>query len=109
MKADSEGIVLVGRDRSEVFAGHIHSIEHHEVTSPRIDFLHAEHKYVTTDDLYGDGHPPDSFVAAALAKRATKGSGWLDYARAVTQAAAAPPAPTEKPDPFAEAARKEKK
>lgn len=87
MKSDAEGVTLVGRERSELFAGHIHSIEHHEVTSPRLDFMYAEHKYVTTDDLYGDGHPPDSFVAAALAKRATRGSGWLDYARSVTAAA----------------------
>jgi hypothetical protein len=69
-KCGAEGVVLRGRERDELFAGHIQSIEHGERTAPRIDFAYGEHKYVTNDDLYGAGHPPDSFVAGALARRA---------------------------------------
>jgi hypothetical protein len=35
--------------------------------APMIRYMHQEHLYCAVDDLYGRGHPPDSFVAAALA------------------------------------------
>lgn len=81
LKCDAEAVILVGRERTEVFAGHIQSIEHDEVRSPRIDFLYGEHKYVTSDDLYGAGHPPDSFVACALARRASENGGFFNYVK----------------------------
>jgi hypothetical protein len=72
LKNDATGIVLRGRDRDELFSGYIQAIEHGEVDAPMIDWAYREHKLVTTDDLYGGGHPPDSFVAGALAYAAAK-------------------------------------
>ena len=43
-----------------------------EIVCPRIDVLYTEHKYCGEDDLFGNGHPPDSVVALALAYHALK-------------------------------------
>lgn len=60
--------VMVGRAREECFNDYIAAIEARELTGPRVEFAHSEHKYVTAEDLYtSKGHPPDSFVAGALA------------------------------------------
>jgi hypothetical protein len=76
----AEAVILVGRVRTEVFADHIQSIEHNERRAPRVEFALSEHKYVSNDDLYGAGHPPDSFVAAALCHyAATKGGGFFGF------------------------------
>lgn len=61
------GLWLAGQLRSQVFNDYIHAIEHGWVTSPFIDYMESEHRYVSVDDLSGDGHPPDSFVAGAVA------------------------------------------
>jgi hypothetical protein len=80
IKCNAEGVILVGRARTEIFAEHIQSIEHGERKAPRVDFAYSEHKYVTNDDLYGAGHPPDSFVAGALCRHAaTKGGGFFQF------------------------------
>jgi hypothetical protein len=50
-----------------VFTEYIAGIEQYGIRSPRIQFPYSEHKYVTHKDLYGSGHPPDSFIAGALA------------------------------------------
>lgn len=59
--------VLRGRERETVFTEYIAGIEQNGIRSPRVQFSYAEHKYVTIKDLYGSGHPPDSFIAGALA------------------------------------------
>lgn len=64
-------VQMVGRDRAELFSEYIAGIERHEITSPRIDWMHKEHRYCRRDDLFKTGgHPPDSFVAGAMAYRA---------------------------------------
>jgi hypothetical protein len=80
LTCDAEGVILVGRTRTEVFADHVQSIEHHERSAARVEFAYSEHKYVTNDDLYGAGHPPDSFVAGALCRyAANKGGGFFGF------------------------------
>jgi hypothetical protein len=59
--------VLRGREREALFTEYIAGIEQNGMRCPRIDFAHNEHKYVTQNDLFGSGHPPDSFIAGALA------------------------------------------
>jgi hypothetical protein len=82
LTCDATGIILAGRDRNEIFAAHIQSIEHGERSAPRIEFAYGQHKYVVNDDLYGAGHPPDTFVAGALCHHAgSHGGGFADYLR----------------------------
>jgi hypothetical protein len=38
-----------------------------ELEGPFIRTTEAEHRYLTKDEVCGSGHPPDSFVAMALA------------------------------------------
>jgi hypothetical protein len=58
---------LVGRTRSDLFANYINEIERGALVAPRIRFMYQEHLYCRVGDLYGAGHPPDSFVSSALA------------------------------------------
>lgn len=67
LTTEAQDVTLVGRTRADIFSNYIKAIESGEIESPRIDFAHREHKFVSRDDLYGSGHPPDSFVAGALA------------------------------------------
>ena len=60
-------VVLRGRERETVFTEYIAGIEQYGLRCPRVQFCYSEHKYVTQKDLYGSGHPPDSFIAGALA------------------------------------------
>ena len=59
--------VLRGREREATFTEYIAGIEQDAMRCPRIDYAHNEHKYVTQKDLFGAGHPPDTFIAGALA------------------------------------------
>lgn len=63
----AQDVTLVGRLRADLFSNYIKRIENGELEAPRIDFAYSEHKFVSRDDLYGSGHPPDSFVAGAVA------------------------------------------
>lgn len=63
-------VELRGVFRTNLFADYIAAIENGWMRSPRIQSFHAEHLYVTWDDLHGKGHPPDSFIAGALAYHA---------------------------------------
>lgn len=67
---EAEPVILVGQTRGDVFTQYIAAIEHGAIESPKIRYCEAEHRYCTNDDLKGSGHPPDSFVAGALAYRA---------------------------------------
>lgn len=59
------------KERRAMFADYIAGIERKEYRAARVEFAYGEHKYVRTLDLYSsEGHPPDSFVAAALARHA---------------------------------------
>lgn len=60
-------IVLRGREREATFTEYIAGIEQLGLRSPRIEYAYNEHKYVTQKDLFGAGHPPDTFIAGALA------------------------------------------
>ena len=66
---DAEGFQMVGRARQEMFTDYIVAIEQGKIVCPRVKFMYNEHKYCTTKDLYGSGHPPDSVVAGAIAWR----------------------------------------
>jgi hypothetical protein len=61
------GVQLVGRTRSDLFSNYISAIERGSLVAPRIQFMYKEHLYCRVGDLYGAGHPPDSFVSGALA------------------------------------------
>lgn len=68
--ADAEGVKLRGQARTDLFSSYITAIENESIVSPFIKYAEGEHRYATNDDLYGAGHPPDSFVAGALAFKA---------------------------------------
>lgn len=68
LSVEATGIIMVGRRREDMFSDYIAAIERGHFVSPRIEFMHKEHLYVTLEDLYKPaGHPPDTFVAGALA------------------------------------------
>jgi hypothetical protein len=56
-----------GRARQDLFTEYVAGVERGAMRSPRIAFMHGEHRYCANRDLYGGGHPPDSVVAGALA------------------------------------------
>lgn len=64
-----EAVRLRGKKRQEVFDEYIVAIENGEVESPFIQWAYDEHLDCTQHDLT-KGHPPDSFIAAALAYHA---------------------------------------
>lgn len=66
----AEGVILTGQRRGDVFTAYIAAIEGGVIKSPKIRYCEGEHRYCTNDDLAGSGHPPDSFVAGALAFKA---------------------------------------
>lgn len=76
-RADTVGVDMVGRDRTKLFQDWIAALEHAEFEGPRIQAAYKAHRYLRTGDLYGAGHPPDEFVAAALAWRATASAPFL--------------------------------
>jgi hypothetical protein len=67
IRGRAEGVMMAGRDRSDLFSDYVNVIEQGKIVCPDIRFMHTEHQYCSVDDLYGRGHPPDSFVAGALA------------------------------------------
>ncbi len=72
-KVPVQDVVLGGSVRSSLFSDYVAAIESRAFRSPKIDFCYGEHKYLTSDDLYGKGHPADSFVAGALCWLQRKG------------------------------------
>ena len=75
----SFGIQLVGRQRQDIFSEYISAIENKDVWGTYIKWAYDEHARVNHGDLSGAGHPPDSFVAGALAwhaRRYEKTSTW---------------------------------
>jgi len=70
LNVECDKTVLVGRERADVFSEYIAAIERKEIKSPIFALMEQEHRYASVDDLYGRGHPPDTFVAGALAYQA---------------------------------------
>jgi hypothetical protein len=64
---EAEKVVLVGRTRADLFSNHISAIENGELVSPYIESLFGQYLYCSVEDLYGRDHPPDGFVAGAMA------------------------------------------
>ena len=58
---------MTGRQRRDLFISYISALEHHEIKMPRLEPFYREHKYCSVDALFGNGHPPDTVVACALA------------------------------------------
>lgn len=56
-----------GKPRHILFNEYIAAVEQGRIVAPRVQAWYLAHKYVTNDDLFGSGHPPDEFVACALA------------------------------------------
>ena len=61
---------MTGRQRRDLFISYIAALERHELKMPRLEPFYREHKYCSVDALYGNGHPPDTVVACALAYHA---------------------------------------
>jgi hypothetical protein len=68
--ANAEAVILTGQTRSDVFTKYIAAIENGTIQSAAIKYCESEHRYCTNEDLMGSGHPPDSFVAGAMAFKA---------------------------------------
>jgi hypothetical protein len=63
-----EGMTMNGAKRSGMFVDYIAAIENGLILYPKIMKAYEDHKFVTNEDLFTTGgHPPDSFVAGALA------------------------------------------
>ena len=70
-------VMMVGRDRANLFSEYIADVEDGDdaecqgaFSAPLIRYAYEEHLYCSRDSLYGSGHPPDSMVANAMARRA---------------------------------------
>jgi hypothetical protein len=67
-KAIRPVILSGGRARADLFNEYISAIESGDLSFPMIEYVYSEHKFVTNDDLFTSaGHPPDSFIAGAIA------------------------------------------
>jgi hypothetical protein len=66
LEDDAYGVVMVGNKRKSLFTHYIGAIEGGKIEGPYIEKLFDEHRYASYEDIYGSGHPPDSFVAMAL-------------------------------------------
>jgi hypothetical protein len=73
----AEGVILAGRTWADLFSEYISAIERGAIVAPDIRFMHDEHRFATVDNVFGGGHPPDSFVAGPLASVASKRSRWV--------------------------------
>lgn len=80
-----QNFTMVGKARHDLFSNYITAIERGEVVAPRAVSAYHAHKYCRVIDLFTEkeaaaqnhlsavkkGHPPDPFVAGALAYHAT--------------------------------------
>lgn len=65
-----DGVVMSPGPRRTLFSNYICGIEADEIRAPYIEAVATEHRYCSQADLFGGGHPPDSFVGLAMAYRA---------------------------------------
>ena len=61
-----------GAARIALFSEYISAVEKGDILAPLSEPWYRAHRYVTNDDLYGKGHPPDEFIGCALAYRASR-------------------------------------
>ena len=66
----ANGIIMVGRERSNLLSNYIGAVERGEIISPLIHFMETEHRLASVDDVYGSGHLPDTISGMALAYKA---------------------------------------
>lgn len=63
-----KGLVMSTPVRNTIFNDYIAGIENQDMEFPFVEWMYLEHLYATNKDLFTtDGHPPDSFVAGAMA------------------------------------------
>ena len=70
ISGQAEQVIMTGGPsgrRAQIFNDYIVAIEDRRLWGPRIRQAWEDHRAVTRLDLFGRGHPPDSFVAGALA------------------------------------------
>lgn len=67
----SNGVWMVGKQRSDMLSSYITAIEHGEIVFPMIRWMYNEHKLASTEDVFSGGskkhHLPDSMAAGAIA------------------------------------------
>ena len=68
----AEGVHMSGQTRTDLFNDYIVALEADKLRGGRISWAYAEHRWCRRQDLFGTGHPPDSFVAGAMAWYAGK-------------------------------------
>lgn len=61
------GIDLNGKRRTTLFTQYVLAVERGDMEAPRITSMYIDHYYATNEMLYQGGHPPDSFIAGAMA------------------------------------------
>lgn len=82
IKVPSYGVNLQGQSRTDIFNEFIVAVERgDQMVFPFIESMHRDFKYASWEDIFGGKHPPDSFVAAALAWEAKKRGGRLNIFR----------------------------
>lgn len=92
---EATAVTLVARARDAVFSNYIKGIENGDCVAPRIKYAYNEHKFVSRKDLHTSaGHPPDTFVAGALAWIGASANiaarAWIEQYRLQAQKAVAP-------------------
>lgn len=67
IEIDSIPYVITGSNKKNLFSEYISACERGLIQSPMVESMYQDHKYAGFDDIYGNGHTPDSMVAMALA------------------------------------------
>ena len=78
LEVPAEGVMMVGRARTDMISNCISAIERGEVQAPMIVSLYNELRYATNDDVYGAGHLPDGLSMLSLACRGISKSSVTD-------------------------------
>lgn len=61
------GLSLRGADRESAHQEFVAGIEQGQLRAPRIQSVYDDYRLCSQADLFGSGHPPDSFVAGCMA------------------------------------------
>ena len=67
-----EDVFMVGQTRVDLFVEYLAAAQRKEIVGPYLTQWASEHAATSRNDLEGDGHPPDTVVAQAMAYRAAK-------------------------------------
>jgi hypothetical protein len=71
----AESVIMSGRTRSDMLTEYISAVERGEYEAPMIEYMENEHRLASVDDVYGEGHLPDTISAAALMHKAAVRKG----------------------------------